>query len=370
MPVVAITGARQTGKTTLAKKLQTEMPGISHYLDLEYPEDQAKLQDPIRYLKQYESDCVILDEIHYMPELFPLLRSLIDQHRIPGRFILLGSASPSLLRDSAESLAGRIAYLELHPLNLLEVQNQTDWQKLFFRGGFPNSLLANSEEDSELWRANFIKTYLERELPMLGLNSDVRLLRKLLLLLARSQSQILNRQNISTALGVSNPTVARYIDFLERSYLVYRLEPYFVNIKKRLVKSPKIYHVDSGLMHSLLSISEYETLISHPSIGPSWEGFVINQTRAVLPRNAELWFFRTHEGAEADMVVTINDQPLITAEIKWTNAPKVSKGFRNVVDDLGTEENFIVTPEADTYPAAEKINVTSLLSWLKTLNRL
>ncbi|MDZ7772361.1 MAG: ATP-binding protein [Balneolaceae bacterium] len=370
MPAVAITGARQTGKTTLAKMIRPDLPSASHYLDLEYPEDQAKLQDPAFYLQQYEEDCVILDEIQYMPELFPVLRSLIDRNRIPGRFLLLGSASPSLIRESAESLAGRIAYLELHPLNLLEVKDQQNWKTLFFRGGFPNSLLADSARECELWRNNFIKTYLERELPLLGLNTDVRLMRKLMLLLVRSQSHMLNLQNFASSLGITGPTVARYIDFLERSYMVNRLEPYYKNIKKRLVKSPKIYLSDSGLMHSLLGVSDYENLINHPSVGPSWEGFVINQTRSLLPDYAELWFFRTHEGAEADMVVSIDDRPLISAEIKWTNAPKVSRGFRNVMNDLGTERNYVVTPEADTYMVSEGITVTSLQEWLKSVQDL
>ncbi|MEX0681580.1 MAG: ATP-binding protein [Balneolales bacterium] len=364
-PAVAITGARQTGKTTLARVIEKEFETPTRYLDLEFPDDQAKLQNPVLFLEQYIDDCVILDEIHRMPELFPLLRSLIDRHRRPGRFLLLGSASPTLLRDSSESLAGRISYIELHPFNLLEIGKQTAWQTLFLRGGFPESLFARSLHTSSRWRMNFIQTYLERELPLLGLNSDVRILRKLLIMIAQSQGQILNMQNLATALGVSRPTVSKYIDFMEKAYILYRLEPWFVNLKKRLIKSPKVYLSDSGLFHSLMGLQDFEALTNSLSIGPSWEGFVINQTQSVLRDGRQLWFLRTHEGAEADIVITEQDRPVITAEIKWTNAPKLSKGFLNVTGYLGTTRNYIITPTADTYPVAENIHVTSLNTWLR-----
>ena len=366
-PSAAITGARQVGKTTLAKDIARRLDRTGHYLDLEFPNDRAKLQDPVLFLEQYQDDCVILDEIHRMPELFPVLRSLIDRHRVPGRFLILGPASPSLLRDSSESLAGRISYIKLHPFTLLEVGDRADWQQLFVRGGFPESLLAPSDRASNRWRADFIQTYLERELPILGLGGAPSTLRKLLLLIAHAQAQPLNKSNIANALGVSAPTVASYIDFMEKAYLLHRHEPYFANIKKRLVKSPKIYIADSGIFHALLNLENYEALTNHPSLGPSWEGFVIQQTRAVLQDRGELWFYRTHEGAEADIVITRQDQPEITAEIKWTNAPTVSRGFRNVSEDLSTTQNYIITPTADTYPVAEHITVTSLKGWLEML---
>ncbi len=293
-PAVAITGARQTGKTTLARNLGKSINSPSNYLDLELPADVAKLQNPELFLREYKDYCVILDEIHHMPELFPVLRALIDEDRKPGRFLILGSASPALLRDSSESLAGRISYNTLYPFNLIETGSQADLKTLFLRGGFPDSLLAPSDKKSNRWRINFIQTYLERELPALGLSSDIRILRKLLTMLCHVQSSTLNVQNLSNALGVTRPTVARYIDFLEKSYLLIRVEPWFTNIKKRLVKSPKIYLSDSGLFHSLLGISDYLGLIEHPAVGASWEGFVIQQTRSLLPSEMELWFFRTH----------------------------------------------------------------------------
>lgn len=367
-PSLAITGARQVGKTTLAKYIGSNIGKKSHYIDLELPSDKAKLQDPVLYLNQFQEDCVIIDEVHHMPRLFSILRSLIDQNRRPGRFILLGSASPALMRDSSESLAGRIIYNRIYPLNHLEIEEEVSWKTRFLRGGFPNALLAGSEKASMRWRQSFIQTYLERELPSLGLNSDIPVLRKLLILIAQSQGQMLNMQNLAVALGVSRPTVSRYLDFLEKSYIVQRIEPYYVNIKKRLVKSPKLYIADSGLFLSLLGIQSFEGILNSLQVGPAWEGNVINQVLSVLPMDCSLWFFRTHEGAEADIVITKNEVPLFCCEIKWTNAPKVSKGFRNVIEYLSTNENFIITPEADTYPVSEHINVTSLGAFMTFLS--
>ena len=232
VPVVAVTGARQTGKTTMVQNLESEIVRELRYLDLEFPEDQSKLQDPVLYLEHYSDQCIVLDEIHRMPELFPVLRSLVDRDRKPGRFIILGSASPDLLRDSSESLAGRVAYTRLYPFNLIETIDREDWKTLFIRGGFPESLLATSDKVSRRWRANFISTYLERELPFLGLDANVPMLRKLLLLIAQAQGQVLNMQNFATALGTTAQTVSRYIGFLEKSYLINRLQPYHSNKKK------------------------------------------------------------------------------------------------------------------------------------------
>ncbi len=368
VPVIAVTGARQTGKTTIVQNLESKIDKELRYLDLEFPEDQSKLQDPVLYLEQYSDQCIVLDEIHRMPELFLVLRSLVDRNRKPGRFIILGSASPDLLRDSSESLAGRIAYTRLYPFNLLETAKHKNWKSLFIRGGFPESLLASTDKASRRWRSNFISTYLERELPALGLDANLQMLRKLLLLIAQAQGQVLNMQNFATALGTTAQTVSRYIGFLEKSYLVNRLEPYYSNLKKRLVKSPKLYISDSGLFHSLLGIDDFDALINHPAVGPSWEGAVINQTQSVLADDYRLWFLRTHEGAEADIIITREDRPIMCAEIKWTNAPKMSKGFRNVTEYLQTKTNYLITPEAETYPVAEGVWVTSLKEWLQILH--
>lgn len=368
-PAVAIIGARQTGKTTLAKQLAGKLDLLAVYIDLEFPDDIARLQNPVLFFREHQQDCVILDEIHRMPELFPIMRSLIDQNRKPGRFIILGSASPALLRDSSESLAGRISYTQLYPLNLIETRESISFQTLLNRGGFPPSLMASSEKASYRWRTNFIQTYLERELPLLGLDSDVRILRKLLIMIAQSQAQLLNTQSLSNSLGVTRPTVSRYIDFMENAYLLTRLEPYFTNLGKRLVKSPKLYLSDTGLLHNLLGIQSFEKLIEHPIVGASWEGFVIQQTKALLPDDLQLWFFRTHEGAEADLVLTRNDVPVTCAEVKWTNAPKLSKGFRNVTTYLKTDRNFIITPSAESFPVEENIRVISIMDWLQMLHQ-
>ena len=369
-PAVAITGARQVGKTTLAQQVGQSLKGNFVYIDLEYPDDIAKVQNPVLFFKSHEKDCVILDEIHRKPELFPILRSIIDKNRRNGRFVILGSASPALLRESSESLAGRISYNILHPFCLPEVIEKTGWKDLFMRGGFPGSLFAKSVRSSMRWRTSFVQTYLERELPVLGLDSDVRILRKLLIMLAQSQAGTLNTQTLANSLGVTRPTVARYIDFMEKAYLLFKIEPYYANIKKRLVKSPKIYLCDSGIFLSLLGIQTFDSLITHPSVGACWEGFVIQQTRAVLPPDFDIWFFRTHEGAEADIVITNNEQTVLCAEIKWTNAPKLSKGFRNVISYLDSPDNYIITPEADTYPVENHISVTNLTNWIKIVRNL
>ncbi|MCC5917190.1 MAG: ATP-binding protein [Cryomorphaceae bacterium] len=365
VPAVVLTGPRQVGKTTLAKSIVSLNKKSTHYLDLEFPEDLAKLQNPTLFLEALKSDCVILDEIHHKPEIFPVLRALIDRNRVPGRYILLGSASPKLLRDSSESLAGRVAYLRMYPFSLLEIGHKVDWKTLFVRGGFPETLLKKTDILSLRWRVNFINTYTERELPLLGLGTSNVITRKLLHLIAHAQGQLLNIENISNALGVSRPTVRKCINYMEQSYIITVLNPWFTNVKKRLVKSPKVYIADSGLYHALFGLENFQSVLLHPQIGLSWEGFVINQTQSVLPEGYNLWFFRTHEGAEADIVITKNETPIVAAEIKWSNAPTLSKGFSNVISYLKTKNNFIITPESDTYPVEVNISVTSIKSWLE-----
>jgi predicted AAA+ superfamily ATPase len=368
VPAVVITGPRQIGKTTLVKTIGEINTKRTHYLDLEFPEDLAKLQQPTLFLEGLQDDCVVLDEIHHMPEIFPILRALIDRNRVPGRFILLGSASPNLLRNSSETLAGRVAYLRMYPMNYLEFElGEKDWKDLFVRGGFPEALFKKSDALSMRWRVNFLSTYVERELPVLGLGTNRSVTRKILYLIAHSQGQLLNIQNLSNALDVSRPTVSQVIDFMEDAYIITVLQPWLTNVKKRLVKSPKIYIADSGLYHALVGLGNYTSIINHPHVGLSWEGFVINQTKAVLPEDFSIWFFRTHEGAEADIVICKNETPVICAEIKWSNAPRLSKGFSNVIRYLNTQMNFIITPDADTYPVDITVKVTSFRNWLKVV---
>ena len=369
-PAVAIVGARQTGKTTLAQNIAERLEKPVVYLDLEYPEDLAKLQNPAFYLESLKDYLVIIDEIQRMPELFPVLRSLIDRKREAARFLLLGSASPHLIRESSESLAGRITYLRLFPFHFPEIQDIESWRELLLRGGFPPSFLATNNSASLKWREDFIKTFLERELPALGLNQSSTTLRKLLLFVAQSQGQTLNLQNFSKSLGLTHPTISRYIEFLERSYVLFRLEPWFMNIKKRLVKSPKLYLADSGIYNSLMRIRDWEGLMDSLHAGNCWEGFVVNQTKAVLPEHFDIWYFRTQDGAEADLVITDQDKPLIVAEIKWTNAPNLARGFTNVTQYLNADHNYIITPSSDNYPVAPQTEVINFPSWMEMLSKL
>jgi uncharacterized protein len=360
-PAVGLIGPRQVGKTTLVKNLLLEKESI--YLDLEKASDKAKLADAELFLKTHENKTVILDEIQMMPELFTELRSLIDEKREAGRFILLGSASPDLIRKSADSLAGRIAYLELTPFHLGEIE-EDEMDKLWIRGGFPLSYLANSERASRLWRENFIKTYIERDLGLLGLNTDPYLVERFWRMLAHAQGGLLVSENFARALGISRPTVNRYLEFLHGSFMVRLLQPYFPNVKKRLVASPKVYIRDSGLLHSLAGIDSYEDLINQLLVGHSWEGFVVEQIINVLGNAYEYYFYRTHQGAECDLLLTKSGKVKYAVEIKNTLSPKVSKGFRISMQDTQAEKGVIICRIQDAYPMEERIEAMGLCRFI------
>lgn len=363
-PVVGIVGARQVGKTTLAKKLSQNLDKPALYLDLESQQDLAKLAEPELYFQQHIDKCIILDEIQRIPELFPIMRGLIDKHRIPGRFLILGSASPQLLRESSETLAGRIAYKELTPFNLLEIQPSYTMQQHWFNGGFPESVLASSDRSSRLWLRNFIQTYIERDLPLLGFAPSPTMTRKLLSMLAHFQGGIWNANTFANSLGVTAPTVNRYIDFLVEAYLIYRLQPFYINIKKRLVKSPKMYLRDTGILHELIGIKNFESLQGHISIGASWEGYVIGQIKQRLNDDIEIFYYRTHAGAESDVVLTRGGEPICCIEIKYSNSPKLSRGFHVVIDDLKTKQNFIIIPDGEQYQIHKRIAVCPIYDFL------
>ena len=358
-PAVAIVGPRQVGKTSLAQHIAAQWTRPTLYLDLENPRDLNKLSDPFLFLEPLQEQTVILDEIQRVPDLFPILRGLIDQHRIPNRFILLGSASPDLIRDTSESLAGRIAYYELAPLSHLETASLTNYQTHWLRGGFPESLLANDERNSMDWRENFIQTYLERDLPLLGLNANPLLTRRLWTMLAHWNGNLLNLETIGNSLGVSSPTVRRYIDFFEASYLIRRLQPWYTNISKRLVKSPKIYIRDTGILHTLLAISNFEQLQGHPALGASWEGYIIQEVATMLPARHELYFYRTQDGTEADLVIVKAGIPDILIEIKHSSAPSITKSLRTAALDLKTRRNVVVAPVLENYPLRDGFEVVS-----------
>lgn len=362
LPAVAILGPRQVGKTTLVKTLVAQLSKPSVYLDLEYFADRAKLENaPDLYFQEHQNEIVILDEIQRMPELFPLLRSMIDQHRQPGRFILLGSASPELLRQSSETLAGRIVYLKMHPLHYREISTaQINYQQHWLRGGFPDALLAPNDKAAELWFRGFVQTYVERDLPALGLPAAPDTTRNLLRMLTNVQGGLLTYSDLSDSLNISQPTVKTYIGFLESAFLIRRLEPYFANVSKRLVKSPKLFFTDTGLLHHLMGIQNFEGLQGHIGLGRSWEGYVIQQIIANLRADVESYFYRTKDKTELDLVLVQNTQVKMTLEIKYGNNPNVSRGNTVAIEDLKAKQNLIVTPQADDYWLKANLRVCNI----------
>lgn len=363
-PVVGIIGPRQVGKTTLAKQLMLKLPMDTLYLDLELSSDYTKLDEPELFLKQHENKCIVIDEIQRLPSLFPLLRALIDQKRKSGRFLILGSASPELIRDSSESLAGRIAYRELKPFSFTELPNSISMEQHWINGGFPDSILTSDEIMSFTWRGYFVKTYIERDLPLLGLKVSPVTIEKLWRIIANQHGQIINYSNISKALGISVPTVRKYIDFLEKSFLITRLHPFFPNVKKRLVKSSKIFLNDSGILHYLLGIENLIDLHGNIIIGNSWEGYVIQQIVTSLKENIKTYFYRTHDQSEVDLVLIKGNRVISSIEIKYTSTPRLTKGNTIAINDLDSEKNFIITPESDEYNIKENITVCSLRTFL------
>lgn len=360
---VALIGPRQVGKTTLALKLGESLPSV--YLDLESPQDIAKLSDPELFFERHRDKLVILDEIHRFPELFRVLRGVIDRSRRAGRrtglFLILGSASIDMLRQSGESLAGRIAYIDMAPIAATEIEaDRTAQERLWLRGGFPDSFLADSDRASLALRQDFIRTYLERDVPQFGPRIPAETLRRLWTMLAHNQGQLLNASRLATSLEASVPTVNRYIDLLVDLLLVRRLEPQHVNIGKRLVKTPKLYIRDSGLVHALLRLETQNDLAGHPVNGASWEGFVI-ETLITASQDTPASFYRTRAGAEVDLVL----EPGHTGErwvveIKRGLNPKLTKGLRNSLADLRPARAFVVYSGQETYPLAENIEAIGL----------
>jgi predicted AAA+ superfamily ATPase len=354
-PVTALLGPRQVGKTTLARLVVSGMPpDKAVYLDLELPSDLAKLAEPELYLKGHHNRLVVIDEVQRAPELFPLLRALVDQDRRPGRFLLLGSASPELSRFGAESLAGRIIFHELAPFTLDETGNG-EISRLWIRGGYPLSFLATSDEESLRWREAFIATYLERDIPQLGIRVPATMLRRFWTKAAHHHGNLWNASAIANALGVSSPAASRYLDILCDTFIVRQLAPFSANLKKRLVKSPKIYVRDSGLLHALLGIHNQEQLQGHPVVGASWEGMVIEQILAILPAGFEPFFYRTSAGAEVDLLLVPRSGSPIAVEIKHSLSPKVSNGLRSVMEDLKCDRGFIVYPGNESYKMTPRI---------------
>jgi predicted AAA+ superfamily ATPase len=352
-PVTGIMGPRQIGKTTLAKMIRDRMGKKVVYLDLELPSDLNKLQDPELYLSRFADALVILDEVQRMPSLFPLLRALVDRKRTAGRFLILGSASPELIRHSSESLAGRIIYHELSPFSLAEI-NSGDVQRLWLRGGYPESYLSENDVESFTWREAFIKTYLEMDIPQLGIRIPAQQLRRFWTMIAHSHGQLWNASKIAGSLGISAPTARSYIDILEETFIVRQIQPYYSNVKKRLIKSPRVYIRDSGLLHALLNIRTNEDLHSHPSLGSSWEGFIAGQIIGMLPDGWQAFFYRTGAGAEIDIVLLDRHKPT-AVEVKYSLSPKVERGFWNAYEDLSCKRGYVVYPGAESYPLGKNV---------------
>lgn len=365
-PAVAILGPRQVGKTTLALEITKRRPSI--YLDLQSDSDKAKLKEPELYLSEHKEKLVVFDEVQASPNLFSTLRGLIDQGRrekkVNNRFLILGSASLDLLRQSSESLAGRISYIELTPLQASEVPHI---ERLWLRGGFPNSYLAKSEARSAQWRLDFIKTYLERDIPQLGPRISAETLKRFWTMLAHRQMTTINISEIASSLGIDGKTANKYLDLMVDLLLVRKLPPWHGNLNKRLVKSPKIYVRDSGLCHSLLGISNKEGLFSHPVSGMSWESFVIENIINSAPPGTLAFFFRTAAGAEIDLVLELPNNELIAIEVKRSLSPKLERGFYNAVEDLKPTRQFLVYPGKETYPFSEEIKALPLISLCKIL---
>lgn len=369
-PCVAITGARQIGKTTLAREIVASLPDNALYLDMESPRDLARIQEPELFFEQNEDKLLVIDEIQHRGDLFPVLRSVIDRNRRNGRFLLLGSASPELIRNSSESLAGRIAYEALDGLHINEIQPKHSLNELWFRGGFPQALLAKTDKSAMRWLQDFLYTVTSRDLPILGLNTDLPKLRTFFAMLAQQQGGLMNRETMARSVGVSGTTINRYLYYLANIYLIRELQPWHVNAKKRLVKTPKVYIRDSGLLHAMLGIDSYDTLKNNIAVGGSWEGFVIEQTGSILPESCNMYFYRTHQGAEADLLIIKDGKPIICAEIKRTNAPTMSKGFAIVIDDNQTQFNYIIHTGDDTFPVAKNVQAIGLMKWLELLKKI
>ena len=370
-PAVGLLGPRQVGKTTLAFAQKTLYPDAL-YLDLELPSAQRQMDDPEAFLMAHAQQLVILDEVQRMPELFGILRGVIDQRRrmgqASGQFLLLGSATGVLMQQSSESLAGRVAYVELPPLLAPEIftdqPSVADLNALWVRGGFPLSWLAPSDADSMTWREVFMATYLEKDIPALGPRIPATTLRRLWTMLAHHQGELLDLSKLAAALAISGQTVSRYIDLLCDLMLVRRLPAWHGNVGKRLIRSPKVYVRDSGLVHALLGLPNLDAVLGHPIAGSSWEGFVMEQLINAAPQ-AQACFYRTSNGAEVDLVLTFRNQQTWVIEIKRSSAPTVSRGFYQAATDLGAVRKLLVAPVAQPFPLKDGIEVVDVMTAIR-----
>ncbi len=366
-PAVVILGPRQVGKTTLVKLIAKKGKKKTIYLDLEKHSDAEMLHNNAEeYLLSYVNDCVLIDEVQRMPKLFPLLRAMIDEKRVPNRYIITGSASPDLLKGASESLAGRVMYFYLHPIGLHELPPTISMEKHWFRGGFPQALTMNNAALLHGWLDSFITTYIEKDLPFLfDVKFSVVTMRKMWSMLAHLQGSILNADKLGASLDITGTTVKRYLDYLEAAFIITRLQPYFVNIGKRLVKTPKVFINDSGILHFLLRVNSAKELAHHPGVGASWEGYVISQVLYAKDSRLDMYYYRTQSGAECDLVLVRGHIITACIEIKFSKAPVVAKGYYQSISDLASKNNFVVCPPNIDYVTKDGIRVVGLEIFIK-----
>jgi hypothetical protein len=353
-PLVTILGPRQCGKTTLARGIAEARR--ASYFDLESPRDEARLAEPLLALERLRG-LVVLDEVQRRPDLFPLLRVLADRRPLPARFLLLGSASPWLVRGVSESLAGRVAFVDMGGFSLDDV-GARQWRRLWFRGAFPEAFRARSATGSAAWKESFLRTFLERDLPQMGVQVPAAMLRRFWTMLAHYHGQVWNGAAIAASLGVSHPTTRRYLDLLSGAFVVRELPPWFENVGKRVVKSPKVYVRDSGLLHTLLGIPDESALEAHPKLGSSWEGFVLEQILA-WPIERHAYFWATHGGAELDLVV-VRGLRRWGFEVKYADAPRMTRSLHSALEDLRLDRVFVVYPGERAYPLHERVECVGL----------
>ena len=368
-PAVAILGSRQSGKSTLVKML-TEKIKPFVYIDLQNYEDLNKLSDPNLFFETNRDAVICLDEIQLVPHLFSVLRSAIDKHRNNGRFILLGSASQALIQQSSETLAGRIGLIELSPFLAIELNKEPEYSlnRYWLRGGYPESYLSQTDADSMLWLENFIRTYIERDIPQLGFQIPALQLRRLLMMSAHNQGQLLNASKLGEALGLTHPTIRRYIDLLEQTYILRTLQPFEANVKKRLVKSPKVYVRDSGILHRLLMISDFNSLMGNPVFGASWEGLVIENVIVNMP-DWTPFFYRTANGNEMDLVL-VRGNKKIAIECKASSSPQLTKGWWDALNDINPDNAFVIAPiSGSAYLINKQVTVASLMDSLNLMKQ-